>query len=103
MTCRSRRRGMDGCIQGKFSTAMRLAGRRGRLGQLRIASRLLVFLSEASSREAPNKLPPIISAQGLSKRYGVDPLFRDISFTVSEGDRMDYWAERVWEIDTAGD
>ena len=67
---------------------MRLAGRRGRLGQLRIASRLLVFLSEASSREAPNKLPPIISAQGLSKRYGVDPLFRDISFTVSEGDRI---------------
>jgi ATP-binding cassette subfamily F protein uup len=33
-------------------------------------------------------LPPIISAQGLSKRYGVAPLFRDISFTVSEGDRI---------------
>jgi ABC transport system ATP-binding/permease protein len=33
-------------------------------------------------------LPPIISAQGLSKRYGVAPLFTDISFTVSEGDRI---------------
>jgi ATP-binding cassette subfamily F protein uup len=33
-------------------------------------------------------LPPIISAQGLSKRYGVSPLFRNISFTVSEGDRI---------------
>jgi ABC transport system ATP-binding/permease protein len=33
-------------------------------------------------------LPPIISAQGLSKRYGVAPLFRDISFTVSEGARI---------------
>src|SRR5712692_7632384 len=34
------------------------------------------------------KLPPIISAQGLSKRYGVAPLFQNISFTVSEGDRI---------------
>jgi ABC transport system ATP-binding/permease protein len=33
-------------------------------------------------------LPPIISAQGLSKRYGVTPLFKNISFTVSEGDRI---------------
>jgi ABC transport system ATP-binding/permease protein len=31
-------------------------------------------------------LPPIISAQGLSKRYGVAPLFQNISFIVSEGD-----------------
>src|SRR5258708_39266068 len=36
----------------------------------------------------PRKLPPIISAQGLSKRYGVAPLFQDISFMVSEGDRI---------------
>jgi ABC transport system ATP-binding/permease protein len=33
-------------------------------------------------------LPPIISAQGLSKRFGVAPLFEDISFIVSEGDRI---------------
>jgi ATP-binding cassette subfamily F protein uup len=31
-------------------------------------------------------LPPIISAQGLSKKYGSTPLFRDISFTVSSGE-----------------
>ena len=36
----------------------------------------------------PRKLPPVISAQGLSKRYGVAPLFENISFTVSEGDRI---------------
>jgi len=39
-------------------------------------------------RRTPRKLPPIISAQGLSKRYGVAPLFQNISFTVSERDRI---------------
>jgi ABC transport system ATP-binding/permease protein len=33
-------------------------------------------------------LPPIINAQELSKRYGLAPLFEDISFTVSEGERI---------------
>ncbi|MGB8521758.1 MAG: ABC-F family ATP-binding cassette domain-containing protein [Candidatus Acidiferrales bacterium] len=33
-------------------------------------------------------MPPIINAQGLSKRYGLAPLFEDISFTVSEGERI---------------
>lgn len=33
-------------------------------------------------------MPPILSAQGLSKKYGVAPLFRSISFTVSEGERI---------------
>jgi ATP-binding cassette subfamily F protein uup len=33
-------------------------------------------------------LPPIINAQQLSKRYGPAPLFEDISFTVSEGERI---------------
>jgi ATP-binding cassette subfamily F protein uup len=31
---------------------------------------------------------PIINAQGLSKTYGIVPLFQNISFTVSEGDRI---------------
>jgi ATP-binding cassette subfamily F protein uup len=31
---------------------------------------------------------PIISAQRLGKRFGATPLFREISFTVSEGDRI---------------
>src|ERR1700685_722773 len=39
-------------------------------------------------RRTLNLLPPIINAQGLSKRYGLAPLFEDISFTVSEGERM---------------
>jgi ABC transport system ATP-binding/permease protein len=34
------------------------------------------------------KLPPILSAQSLSKRYGAAPLFQNISFTVSEGERI---------------
>jgi ATP-binding cassette subfamily F protein uup len=33
-------------------------------------------------------LPPILNAQGLSKRYGVASLFQNISFTISRGDRI---------------
>ncbi|MGA8143672.1 MAG: ABC-F family ATP-binding cassette domain-containing protein [Candidatus Acidiferrales bacterium] len=33
-------------------------------------------------------MAPIISAQGLSKRYGTAPLFQNISFTISAGDRI---------------
>ena len=33
-------------------------------------------------------MPPIINAQGLSKRFGAAPLFQNISFTISEGDRI---------------
>ncbi|MGA3178000.1 MAG: ATP-binding cassette domain-containing protein [Candidatus Acidiferrum sp.] len=33
-------------------------------------------------------MPPIISAQGLSKRYGATPLFENISFTVDEASRV---------------
>ena len=33
-------------------------------------------------------MPPILSAQSLSKRYGVAPLFQNISFTISEGERI---------------
>jgi len=33
-------------------------------------------------------LPPIINAQGITKAYGASPLFTEISFTVSEGDRI---------------
>jgi ABC transport system ATP-binding/permease protein len=33
-------------------------------------------------------LPPIINARELSKRYGTAPLFQDISFTVSAGERI---------------
>jgi ATP-binding cassette subfamily F protein uup len=33
-------------------------------------------------------LPPIINAQAIGKKYGASPLFEDVSFTVSEGDRI---------------
>jgi ABC transport system ATP-binding/permease protein len=33
-------------------------------------------------------LPPLINAQKISKAFGTNPLFQNISFTVSEGDRI---------------
>src|SRR5262245_47153094 len=33
-------------------------------------------------------MPPIINAQQISKTFGIAPLFQNISFTVSEGDRI---------------
>jgi ATP-binding cassette subfamily F protein uup len=33
-------------------------------------------------------MPPILNAQGLSKSFGATSLFRDIAFTVSDGDRI---------------
>jgi ABC transport system ATP-binding/permease protein len=33
-------------------------------------------------------MPPIINAQAISKTYGISPLFKNISITVSEGDRI---------------
>src|SRR4051794_40638986 len=36
----------------------------------------------------PPSLPPIINAQRISKAFGAKPLFQNVSFTVSEGDRV---------------
>jgi len=33
-------------------------------------------------------MPPILNAQGVSKRFGATPLFENVSFTVSDGDRI---------------
>jgi len=33
-------------------------------------------------------LPPILNAQNISKTFGVSPLFRNIAFTIGEGDRI---------------
>ncbi len=33
-------------------------------------------------------MPPILNAQGVSKRFGAVPLFENLSFTVSDGDRI---------------
>jgi ATP-binding cassette subfamily F protein uup len=38
--------------------------------------------------EGPQPLPPIINAQNISKAFGAKPLFEDVSFTVSEADRI---------------
>lgn len=33
-------------------------------------------------------MPPILNARGLAKSFGASPLFQNVSFTVSEGDRI---------------
>jgi len=33
-------------------------------------------------------LPPLLNAHALSKKFGISPLFQDISFSVSDGDRI---------------
>ena len=33
-------------------------------------------------------MPPILNAQGITKAFGANALFRDISFTISDGDRI---------------
>jgi ABC transport system ATP-binding/permease protein len=33
-------------------------------------------------------LPPLINVRNISKAFGADPLFQNVSFTVSEGDRI---------------
>ena len=33
-------------------------------------------------------MPPIINVQGISKAFGANPLFQNVSFTVSQGDRI---------------
>jgi ATP-binding cassette subfamily F protein uup len=35
-------------------------------------------------------MPPILNAQGVSKRFGATPLFQNISFAVNEGDRIGF-------------
>jgi len=33
-------------------------------------------------------LPPIVNAQEITKAFGANPLFQNVSFTISEGDRI---------------
>jgi ATP-binding cassette subfamily F protein uup len=33
-------------------------------------------------------MPPILNAQSVTKQFGATPLFRDISLTVEDGDRI---------------
>ena len=50
------------------------AGLRDRLGE--------------SSRGMIEAMPPILNARNLSKAFGAEPLFRNVSFTVNERDRI---------------
>src|SRR5436190_20186637 len=61
---------------------------------MRSVSSLAYMLDSASpdnlkiGHGRPPSLPPIINAQRISKAFGAKPLFQDVSFTVSEGDRI---------------
>ena len=33
-------------------------------------------------------MPPIVNAQEISKAFGANPLFQNVSFTISDGDRI---------------
>ena len=51
------------------------------------------LLSSDNNKTKPRKgiarvLPPILNAQGLSKRFGAVPLFEGISFVIGERDRI---------------
>jgi ABC transport system ATP-binding/permease protein len=46
------------------------------------------FLDNLNVAGRLQPLPPIINAQRISKAFGAKPLFKDISFTVSEADRI---------------
>jgi len=46
------------------------------------------FLDTLESAGGLWPLPPIINAQSISKAFGVNPLFEEVSFTVSEADRI---------------
>lgn len=59
----------------------------GRLSQFRFFRFPLLFWKGDFGRYS-TPLPPIISAQGLSKRFGVSPLFQNVSFIVTEGARI---------------
>src|SRR5215467_8725813 len=45
------------------------------------------FRDQPGSRTSP-ALPPIVNANGISKQFGLTPLFQNISLTISEGDRI---------------
>jgi len=57
--------------------------------QLALIHTLKLLSLQCSSREGIREnLPPIISAQGLAKRFGLSPLFQNLSFLVARGERV---------------
>lgn len=57
-------------------------------GQLRALKRGSLFLDNLEKVGEPSPLPPIINVQNISKAFGAKPLFEEVSFTVSEADRI---------------
>ncbi len=55
---------------------------------LRAPSLDLVWRTSVGAGRLDLGMPPILNAQGVSKRFGAVPLFEEISFPVSEGDRV---------------
>jgi ATP-binding cassette subfamily F protein uup len=53
-----------------------------------VSAQSSAFLDNLKSAGGSQPLPPIINAQKISKAFGAKPLFEDVSFTVSEGDRI---------------
>jgi ATP-binding cassette subfamily F protein uup len=68
-------------IDGRYRRQPLLASARAR-GQLHF------LITSKQTVGGLQPLPPIINVQGISKIFGANPLFQDVSFTVSEGDRV---------------
>ncbi len=47
-----------------------------------------LLCSKAKPQRKLYRLPPILNAQNISKSYGATPLFRNVAFTIAEGDRI---------------
>jgi len=53
-----------------------------------LRARTLLCSKGLLGKEDSESLAPILNAQKLAKAYGANPLFQNVSFTVSEGDRI---------------
>src|SRR5215475_5274528 len=49
---------------------------------------VLLFSKRRGAQGESRFLPPILNAQGLAKAYGASLLFQNVSFTISEGERI---------------
>ena len=56
------------------------------MGGVRVPSPVVISRTNKTSKLVG--MPPILNAQGVSKRFGATPLFENISFAVNEGDRI---------------
>src|SRR6516164_3047457 len=64
------------------------AHRRYRSGRHREVEHISCVLDNLKIAGGPQPLPPIINGQNISKAFGAKTLFADVSFRVSETDRI---------------